>query len=457
MVKMMDIISETVEKSIDSLFAVYNNVGEVAYLFYYENSRLILDFLHVVFQSTFYTFLFITIVLALFYFFMAVVTSFKKTRHFGEVEKGREPYVTIQIPTYNELAALNCAKACLNFDYPKEKMQIIIGDDSSDKGVSEKIDAFAKKNPNVEITRRGNNIGYKPGNLNHMLKYTRGDFIVIFDSDFLPGEDFMKKVLAPFRTDKNISVVQARWNLYNFKQNFYSVLGGTITLLCHNVALPFITRMGGNTYLCGSAEVIKRKDLVDAGGWKSGSLTEDVECSFRLIRRGKRLVYLDYLECDCEAPHTLIDLCKQQMRWAYGVVSAFKLHFLEIMKSRVPSTKDKASVLIFASGYLFTSLVLLLTVTGVLSLITDRPEAINWGLFLFETGRNVLLTSGFILTSIFALTVSNKVTQVPKMIIASLSVGFAVVYYVNIGIVKAIFGRQMDWFILKKKGNEVVE
>lgn len=450
-------ISKMVEKSIDYLFTLYNNSGEVVYLFYYENSRLILDTMHVIFQSTFYTFLFITIFLASFYFFMALVTSFKRSKHFGKVEKGQEPYVTIQIPTYNELAALNCAKACLDFDYPKEKMQIIIGDDSKDKEVSKRIDAFAKKHPEIEVTRRGDNIGYKPGNLNHMLKYTKGEYIVIFDSDFLPGKDFLKKILAPFKTDDNISVVQARWNLYNFKQNLYSVLGGTITLLCHNVALPFISWLGGNTYLCGSAEVIKKKDLVEAGGWKAGSLTEDVECSFRLIKRGKRLVYLDYLECDCEAPHTLIDLCKQQMRWAYGVVSAFKLHFMGIIKSRVPNLKDKASVLIFASGYLFTSLVLLLAVSGVLSLMTDRPEAINWSLFLYETGRNVLLTSGFILTSVFALTVSNKITQVPRMIAASLSVGLAVIYYVNIGIAKALLGREMDWFILKKKGNEVVE
>ncbi len=454
---MLEKISNVVEKSIDYLFALYNNAGEVVYLFYYENSRLILDTMHVIFQSTFYTFLFITIFLASFYFFMALVTSFRKSKHFGEVDKGQEPYVTIQIPTYNELAALNCAKACLDFDYPKEKMQIIIGDDSKDKEVSKRIDAFAKKHPEIEVTRRGDNIGYKPGNLNHMLKYTKGEYIVIFDSDFLPGKDFLKKILAPFKTDDNISVVQARWNLYNFKQNLYSVLGGTITLLCHNVALPFISWLGGNTYLCGSAEVIKKKDLVEAGGWKAGSLTEDVECSFRLIKRGKRLVYLDYLECDCEAPHTLIDLCKQQMRWAYGVVSAFKLHFMGIIRSRVPNLKDKASVLIFASGYLFTSLVLLLAVSGILSLMTDRPEAINWSLFLYETGRNVLLTSGFILTSVFALTVSNKITQVPRMIAASLSVGLAVIYYVNIGIAKALLGREMDWFILKKKGNEVVE
>ena len=104
------------------------------------------------------------------------------------------PNITVQIPTYNEIAALNCAERCLKFEYPKEHLQIIIGDDSDDPLISKRIDEFASLNSQIEISRRGTNNGYKPGNLNAMLKKSRGDYILIFDSDFLPKRDFLAKL-----------------------------------------------------------------------------------------------------------------------------------------------------------------------------------------------------------------------------------------------------------------------
>ena len=97
------------------------------------------------------------------------------------------PSITVQIPTYNEIAALNCAERCLQFDYPIDRLQLIIGDDSNDPDISQRIDAFAKKNPRIEISRRGNNIGYKPGNLNAMLSKSTGDYLLILTPTFFPS------------------------------------------------------------------------------------------------------------------------------------------------------------------------------------------------------------------------------------------------------------------------------
>lgn len=452
-------ITEFVKNLFSIFFEIYNSIGNYVYLFYFDYSRIILDYIHFFFKNTFNFLLLITIILASFYLIMAVTIMFKKKKQIKELKDINYPKVTIQIPTYNEIAALNCAKKCINFDYPKDKMEIIIGDDSNDIKISKQIDDFAKKYENlIKVTRRGKNIGFKPGNLNHMLKYTNGEIIVIFDSDFLPEKDFLKRILIPFIADKNVSVVQAKWNIHNFKQNVYSILGGTISLLCHNIALPFIKNYGGNTFLCGSAEAIRKKDLINVGGWTSGTLTEDVECSFRLIEKGnKKLIFLEDLECKCEAPYTFKDLCKQQMRWAYGVISAFKLHFKNILKSKQTNKKDKLSVIIFASGYLFSMLILMLTIIGFLSIISNRPAPIEWGLFLSETFRNVLLTSGFIITSIVALSLGKKIKEIPKMIAGSLSVGLVVAYYVNVGIFKAIFSREMKWFMLNKNGNKQIK
>lgn len=451
-----ELISIIITTVLDNFFYFFNTIGEYVYLFYYNYSRIILDFLNSFFKFGFNFFLIITIALAFFYLFMAIYSYFSKHKKEIPLEKGKEPMVTIQIPTYNELAALNCAYRSLNFDYPKEKMQIIIGDDSSDKKVSSKIDEFANKyKDRILVTRRGKNIGFKPGNLDHMLKYTKGEIIVVFDSDFLPEKDFLKRIVAPYVRDKDVAVVQARWNIHNYSQNIHSILGGTISLITHHVVLPFTKSIGGSVSLCGSAESIRKKDLEEVGGWKLGMLTEDVECSFRLIKNGKKLIYLNDLECKCEAPMKFNDLRKQQMRWAYGVITALKLHLKDILLSSKVRFKDKLSVLTFSSGYMFSLLILVLTVFGTLSIISSPPAPIDWPRFLSETGRNIALTSGFLIASALSLVLANKIKEIPKMIFASLSVGLAVTYWVNVGIFKAIYNRGMQWFMLSKIGNKV--
>ncbi|MEK6827814.1 MAG: glycosyltransferase, partial [Nanoarchaeota archaeon] len=141
---------------------------------------------------------------------------------------GEPPFVTVQIPTFNELAAIRCAKNCLNFDYPKNKYEIIIGDDSNKPEISEKLQEFANEHDLIKIIKRKSNEGYKPGNLNNMLKNSKGDILVIFDSDFMPPENFLTRITQPFMKDKNIAGVQARWRLINANQNMITALGAAI-------------------------------------------------------------------------------------------------------------------------------------------------------------------------------------------------------------------------------------
>jgi len=389
------------------------------------------------------------------YLLMGIVLMFRKTKQREKpAPKSKLPFVTIQIPTFNELAALNCAKKCLNLDYPKNKFEILIGDDSSDKLVSKEINTFAKKHVRVKVTRRGSNIGFKPGNLNHMLKFTKGQYIVIFDSDFLPEKDFLKRIIAPFVHDESVSTVQARWITKNFSQNLVSIIGGTIPLLTHYLGMPFLNLIKGNTFIAGSAEAIKKSDLIEQGGWTSGSLTEDIEYSLRLTKAGKKMIYLENLHCECEAPFTIKDLGKQQKRWAYGVVSAIKKHFFNIIKNNRISFNNKFNMFLLLSGYVVTFLFFLLGVLGMLSIITHRPEAINWTKLVSETTLNILLTSGFLATMLIVLMLGNKAKESFKLILASFTVGMFVIFLVTEGIFKAILDRPMHWFMLTKKGNE---
>lgn len=434
---------------------VYERAGDAVYAFYAAYSRTILDVLHFIFSNLFDFILYLTVVLTFVYLGIAIAVQFKKKTAEKPVRDEELPTVTIQIPTYNELAALNCATRCLNFDYPKEKVQIIIGDDSNDKSISAKIDQFAAKHKGrVQVTRRGKNIGFKPGNLNHMLPFTKGDYLVVFDSDFLPEQDFLRRIIAPFVHDKNVHAVQARWRISNFSKNMSSLVGGIIPMFSHRLGLPFLQQINSNGFIAGSAEAVKVKTLKELGGWKSGAFTEDIEYGLRLTRNGKKTVYLDSLPCDCESPFTVKDLCKQQLRWAYGVITALREHLIPILRNKKIPASWKVNPPLLLFGYIATFQFFLLAVLGALSIVTHRPEPIQWGIFLSKTGINFALTSGFLITSIIILNMQEMRRHIPRLVVASYTVGLLVVYNVSKGIFKAIFKRPMHWFMLSKEGNE---
>ncbi len=423
--------------------------------FYISYSRLILDYVHISLKTAFNIMLVLTVLVSLFYvsvMLFSLISRKKPEQRIMGTEKW--PFVTIHIPTYNELAAINCAKRCLAQDYPKDRYEILIGDDSSDKAVSEELDRFASEHKDmIRVTRRGTNSGFKPGNLNHMLKYTHGEFIIIFDSDFLPEENFMKRIIKPFLNDGKLAGVQARWRISNYRQNMTTVLGSSLQVVLHSFALPLMRRKLDMAFLCGSAEAVRKKSLVEVGGWKSGSLTEDIECSLRFIKKGYKISYLEDLECDCETPFTVKDFCKQQMRWAYGVITAFKEHFFTFFFTKKTNAKQKLGGLIVLSGYTFSLTLLSLFVLGMLSFFTDRPAPINWAIFFSETGRNILLTCGVMMVTMLALVKKRHARYLGHLLLATFSIGLLVTFYVNLGIFKALLGRPMHWFMISKIGN----
>jgi len=433
---------------IGEFFAWYNVVG-----------RRILDTLHIIFNNIFNVLLFMAVLVSLLYFIMAIYSIFKKREPRDEWDyDGELPFVTVQIPTFNEIVAIRCAKSCLNFHYPKDKYEILIGDDSNKPEISNKLQEFAIQHEMVKVIKRGTNEGFKPGNLNNMLKYSKGEFIVIFDSDFIPKEDFLGEIIKPFMKNKNIAGVQGRWKLINPNQNMVTVLGATIISTCHFITMPFMFRRRKITFLCGSAEAVRKSTLIELGGWDNGNLTEDIEFSLRLLQRGYKIEYLDHLECDSEVPYTLKDLYRQQMRWAYGVIHSWRKHFVGMAKSKHLNIIDNFYMQgIFCSGYLISVLLAALFITGTLSFITHPPAPVEWGKFLSELARNILLTSGLIVAGIVALIKANNIKLTLPMIVSSISYGLVVTYYVNIGIFKALSNIPMKWFMLNKKGNELVE
>jgi cellulose synthase/poly-beta-1,6-N-acetylglucosamine synthase-like glycosyltransferase len=420
---------------------------------YITQGRLILDIFHNIFDGIFYFFLYIAVAFTMIFLIMSLVVFLSKKKYQEKpfiAEKA--PFVTVQIPTKNELIALRCAKKCLDFDYPKDKYEILIGDDSDKPEISQKLAEFAGNHEKVKVIKREKNIGFKPGNLNSMLKHSNGEILVIFDSDFTPEKDFLKRIITPFIYNKSISAVQARWNFNNFNQNLVTILASTIVYVFHHVSLSFLSVFGTGS-LCGSAEAIRKKDLVGLGGWVSGSLTEDIEYTLRLYKNNLKIAYLPALQCYSDVPFVASDLYKQQMRWAYGVISSYRVHIKDIILNKTLSLKKKLTSFCAGFGYLMPVLILLMFVFGTFSFFTNRPGPIDLVKFFSNFGKNVILTSGLIIASIFALYKEKKIRHTLKVLIASFSIGIVTTYYVNKGIFKSLLKKPMQWYLLNKNIN----
>lgn len=387
------------------------------------------------------------------------LTLRRKTLPAAMSSAGELPSVTVQIPTYNELAALNCAARCLAFDYPADKLQILIGDDSSDPEISAQIDAFAEKNPIVQVCRRGNNTGFKPGNLNHMLKKTGGDYILILDSDFLPEAGFLRRLVRPVIEDPSLAGVQAAWHISNTHQNLTTLMGAGIINVIHVVILPLIRRFSQTGVFCGSGELVRKDLLIQNGGWTPGALTEDVDYSLRVLTSGCRIAYLDDLHIDCEVPYAPRDLFRQQMRWAYGVMRAFMNHGRRMLLSRLTGTRTKLAAICFGGGYIMVTCFLVATIFGLFSIISVWGPALAGQPFFVSspasgTGLNFLLTCGMLISSLCAgFATGAGLRSLGKLVFASLTLGVVLIFFVGKGLLKATFGLPMHWFMVRKNGN----
>ncbi len=406
-----------------------------------------------------------TFVLSAVYFILTVVALFLRRRTVAaeQTVPAEFPRITVQIPTYNELAALHCAECCLAFDYPENRLQILIGDDSDCPEISAQINAFAAGHPRIQVCRRGGNAGFKPGNLNHMLKQTTGDYILILDSDFLPKKDFLRRLVQPVIKDPTLAGVQAAWHIANVHQNHTTLMGAGIVNVIHIVILPFIKRFAHTGVFCGSAELVRKDMLLENGGWTSGTLTEDVDYSLRVIAAGGHIFYLEDLQCTCEVPYTPRDLFRQQMRWAYGVMRAFMNHGHKLLLSRLTRTRTKIAAVCFGGGYIMVACFILTTLFGLLNI------ASAWGLepsdspytlakLVVDTVGNFLLTCGMLISSLCASFIAGvSLRNVGKLVLASLSIGLVLIFFVGKGLFKAAFGFPMQWFMVRKNGNALTE
>ncbi len=252
---------------------------------------------------------------------------------------GSRPAVCIHLPIYNEkyvIARLLNAVACMAAAYGKDRVHIIVLDDSDDDTrdeVDRHIALHAARGMRMEVMRRRDRGGYKAGALQAALERTRDDFIAVFDADFIPSRDFLLRAVPHFLDNPLLGVVQGRWDHIN---RDYSPLTRALSI---GINVHFLIEQPGRyaadcfLNFNGTCGIIRRKALEDAGGWQADTLAEDLDVSYRMQMAGYRIMYVRDLACQGEVPPSMPSFIRQQARWACGSLRTAKKLLARLWKT----------------------------------------------------------------------------------------------------------------------------
>ncbi len=239
------------------------------------------------------------------------------------------PPVTVQLPIYNERYVIErLLEEVVKLDYPRELLQIQVLDDSTDEThvFTERLcNEYIAAGYPIEYRHRTNRHGFKAGALQEGLETATGELIAIFDADFVPPVDFLRKTVH-FFTESEVGVVQTRWTYLNKEFNILTQVEAM--LLDGHFVLEHGARCGSGLFFNfnGTAGILRRTMIDDAGGWQHETLTEDSDLSYRAQLRGWRFVYVPDIECPSELPVDTYGFQVQQARWAKGLTQvALKL------------------------------------------------------------------------------------------------------------------------------------
>ncbi|KXK03224.1 MAG: glycosyltransferase family 2 protein [Ignavibacteriaceae bacterium] len=276
------------------------------------------------------------------YYYFKTFESRTKDLSLEELTIPDYPVVTVQLPLFNERYVIRrLIDACTRLDYPKDKLEIQILDDSTDDTVDivhNHIQKYIEQGFDIKHIHRTNRTGFKAGALKEGLEIARGEFIAIFDADFIPRKKFLIRTLPYFFRDENIGLVQTRWEHLN---RDYSVITKTqaVALDGHFVIEQAVrNRAGFYINFNGTAGIWRKKCILDAGNWEADTLTEDLDLSYRAQMKGWMFKYLVNFTSPAELPVDINSLKSQQFRWTKGAIETAKKIFPRVLKTNLPLT-----------------------------------------------------------------------------------------------------------------------
>jgi cellulose synthase/poly-beta-1,6-N-acetylglucosamine synthase-like glycosyltransferase len=288
------------------------------------------------------TYFFVLVILAVYgwhRYFLVYLYMKNKDRQPLPTGMDRVPKVTVQLPIYNEMyVADRLIDAVCRLNYPRELLEIQVLDDSTDETriVAERaVMRNAATGIDISYLHRTDRTGYKAGALEAGMKVAKGEFIAIFDADFIPSPDFLEKTV-PYFGDNRIALVQARWGHinqdYSLLTKIQSILLDAHFVLEHGAR----NRAGMFFNFNGTAGIWRRTAITDAGGWQHDTLTEDLDLSYRAQLRGWKFVFLPGVVAPAEVPVEMNSFKSQQHRWAKGSIQTCRKLLPKILRSNLP-------------------------------------------------------------------------------------------------------------------------
>lgn len=307
----------------------------------------------------------------------------KHTVEETEPKVGEFPLVTIQLPVYNERFVIaRLIDAVCSFDYPQERMQIHILDDSTDDTVeivAKKVREYHRKGFQIEQIRRTNRKGFKAGALHDAMEKAKGRFIAIFDADFLPEPDFLTRTL-PYLSDPSVGVVQTRWEHINQDYSLLTKLQALQLNVHFTIEQQGRKAAGQMLQFNGTAGIWRKKAIEDAGGWTDDTLTEDLDLSIRAQLKGWKIEYLENVGSPAELPAEMNGFKSQQFRWMKGGAETAKKMLPKVWQSKLP-IENKIHTTFHLLGSTLFVFVFILGVLSVPLLFAIRGLQLNTHLF----------------------------------------------------------------------------
>lgn len=306
------------------------------------------------------------------FYYLAFLSGRRKERL--DIVQIDAPTITIQLPIYNEkYVAARLVDAVCAMDYPKEKMQIMILDDSDDETVElleNLVNKHQKNGYDIIHVRRGTRKGYKAGALKHAMTFTNTEFVAIFDADFIPPKWYLKKAI-PYFAKPNIGLIQCRWGHLN--ENYSALTQAQALSLDFHFLIEQRAKSNSHLFMNfnGTAGIWRKECIDDAGGWHTATLVEDLDLSYRAQMKGWKCLFVPNIVVDAELPVQMNGAKRQQFRWAKGSVQcAVKLLF-DILVKRKIAIEAKLQVFVQLTRHIVFPLMLIQFLTLPILLASD--------------------------------------------------------------------------------------
>jgi cellulose synthase/poly-beta-1,6-N-acetylglucosamine synthase-like glycosyltransferase len=369
----------------------------------------------------------------------------------------RLPRVTVQLPLYNEMYVVDrLLDSVCRIRYPRELLEIQILDDSTDDTIAmvqSSADRYRALGFDIQYVHRDDRRGYKAGALEEGLKVAKGEFILIFDADFVAPPDILEKTLGHF-ADPQVGMVQGRWGHIN---RDYSVLTQVQSILLDG---HFILEHGGRNRsgrffnFNGTAGVWRREAIVDGGGWQHDTLTEDLDLSYRTQMKGWRFVYLQDVVSPAEIPVEMNAFKGQQFRWAKGSVQTCMKLLPRILASPLSTAVKTEAAFHLGANFAYPLMILL-------ALLMFPAMVIRYNMGWYEMmivdvplfmGATMSVCSFYVMSQreVFGDSWKTRLRYLP----AVLSVGIGLSVSNAKGVMEAIFGIESEFTRTPKYGVE---